>query len=364
MNKRVKKVLESLEADAIVITHKDNVFYLSGFDGEGCLFISPEKQSLITDSRYTVQAKREAPEFEIYEAKTSYIECIKDLALEGERVAFEAGTISFSDYEKLNSFGFDLIKTKGLVEKIREIKDSEEIDLICTATDILKECAEMFETIQPGITECELANLIEFNMKSYPFAKVGFDTIVAFGDNSACPHHKPTDRKLEEGMMVKIDYGVSYKHYNADVTRTVFVGDMTDKFKEIYNIVKDAKELAISEIKPGKTGKEIDKIARDYITKSGYGDCFGHGLGHGIGVTVHDGGSLSPRSETILQPGYVTSVEPGIYIEGWGGVRLEDDVLVTKQGALNLTQNIRQYDFSNRKELLLQEKKERYFFRK
>jgi len=357
MNNRVKKLLESLEADSILITNPNNVFYLSGFDGEGFLYISREEQVLMTDSRYTVQAKREAPGFEIRD-KGGYFDHLKDLVKKGDRMGFEPSCISYSNYvSKLKVLDCELVETWNLVENIRMYKEPEEIELICTASDILRETAEMFDTITPGTTESEYANLIEFNMKSYGFSQIGFETIVAFGDNAACPHHKPTDRKLEEGMMVKIDYGVSYKHYNADVTRTVFVGKPTDKFKEIYNIVKDAKDLAISEIKPGKLGGDIDKLARDYIAKYGYGDCFGHSLGHGIGVECHDPGGLSPNNKTELKPGFVTSVEPGIYIEGWGGIRLEDDVLVTKTGAMNLTREIRQYDWSLKKEMEINEKK-------
>ena len=354
MNKRIEKLLNNIETEGIIITNPVNMFYLSGFDGEGFCYISPEEKVIFTDSRYTVQAKGEAPGFDIVEG---FYDKLKDFISEGKEVSVEAGSLSYNQYLKLEKLGFKLKNTWSIVEKQREIKDSDEIELICTATDILKETAEMFDTICPGTTESALANLIEFNMKSYSFAQIGFETIVAFGENAACPHHKPTDRVLNEGEIVKIDYGVSYKHYNADVTRTVFVGKPDQKFKDIYNIVKDAKALAIDAIKPGVMGSEIDKTARDYIAKYGYGDCFGHSLGHGIGLECHDSGSLSMRSETELQPGFVTSVEPGIYIEGWGGVRLEDDIVVTQKGAFNMTKEIRQYDWSNAKELKLLEKK-------
>ena len=345
MKERILKLMDGLETEGIIITNPVNMFYLTGFDGEGFCYISSEYGIIFTDSRYTVQAKNEAPMFEIREGG---FDCLKDYIKEEEEVSVEAGSLSYNQYLKLSALGFKLKDTWGIVEKQREIKDPEEIELICTATDILKETAEMFDTLVPGTSECQLANLIEFNMKSYNFTQIGFETIVAFGENAACPHHKPTDRILKQGEMVKIDYGVSYKHYNADVTRTVFVGKPDQKFKDIYNIVKDAKEEAVNAIKPGVSGKDIDKIARDYIAKYGYGDCFGHSLGHGIGLECHDSGSLSARSETILQPGYVTSVEPGIYIEGWGGIRLEDDVLVTKNGSLNLTREIRQYDWTEK----------------
>lgn len=346
MKERIIKLLDMLETAGIIITNPVNMFYLTGFDGEGFAYISDEYGVIFTDSRYTVQAKKEAPGFEIAEG---WFDRLKDYIKEGEEVSVEAGSLSYNQHLKLDTYGFKLKDTWYLAEKIRQIKDPEEIELICTATDILKETAEMFDTIQPGTTEYELANLIDFNMRSYSFTKLGFETIVAFGENSACPHHKPTDRVLQDGETVKIDYGVSYKHYNADVTRTVFVGKPTDKFKEIYDIVKEAKQRAIDAIKPGVPGKEIDRIARDFIASKGYGDCFGHSLGHGIGLECHDGGGLSSGSDTILEPGFVTSVEPGIYIEGWGGIRLEDDVLVTKTGALNLTKDIRQYDWTEKK---------------
>ena len=360
MNKRTRKFLESMESDSYLVTNPDNVFYLSGFDGEGFLYISPDTQLVITDSRYTVQARGEAPEYEVIDACGGYFKPLKDYVKKGEKLAFEKNHISFANYEAhLVPLEAELIPTGGQCEKLRMYKDSEEIELICTATDILKETAEMFGCVQDGTKECEFANLIDFNMRSYAHTKIAFDTIVAFGDNAACPHHKPTDRIIEQGSMLKIDYGVSFKHYCADVTRTVFIGKPDDKFKEIYNIVKDAKDLAISEMAPGKTGGEIDKVARDYIAKYGYGDCFGHSLGHGIGVNVHDPGGLSPKNETELKPGFVTSVEPGIYIEGWGGVRLEDDILITQKGCMNLTSGIRQYDWSDAKALKLEEKKQR-----
>lgn len=345
MKERILKLFDMLETEGIIITNPVNMFYLTGFDGEGFCYISQERGVIFTDSRYTVQAKKEAPAFEIVEG---WFDRLQDYIKAGEEVSVEAGSLSYNQHLKLESYEFKIKDTWNLVEKIRQIKDPDEIELICAATDILKETAEMFDTIRPGTTECQLANLIEFNMKSYAFTQLGFETIVAFGDNAACPHHKPTDRVLEEGQMVKIDYGVSYKHYNADVTRTVFVGQPTDKFKEVYNVVKDAKEAAIDAIKPGVMGKEIDTVARDYIAKYGYGDCFGHALGHGIGLVCHDGGGLSQGSDTVLEPGFVTSVEPGIYIEGWGGIRLEDDVLVTKNGSLNLTRDIRQYDWTEK----------------
>ena len=346
MKERIIKLLDTIETNGIIITNPVNMFYLTGFDGEGFAYISNDCGVIFTDSRYTVQAKNEADGFEIIDGN---FDKLQDFIKEGEEVSVEAATLTYNQHLKLGNYGFKLKDTWSLVEEIRQIKDSEEIELICAATDILKETAEMFDTIQPGTTECELANLIDFNMRSYNFTKLGFDTIVAFEENAACPHHKPTDRVLNEGEIVKIDYGVSYKHYNADVTRTIFVGNPTDKFKDIYNIVKDAKSLAIESIKPGATGKEIDKIARDYISKYGYGDNFGHSLGHGIGLECHDGGGLSKKSDTVLAPGFVTSVEPGIYIEGWGGIRLEDDVLVTKTGAINLTKEIRQYDWTEKK---------------
>ena len=348
---RINKLLSDLIAHGIVVTNINNVFYMSGFTGStAILFISPDKQILITDSRYTLQATNECPDYEIIEHDINGpIVALKDFINTCEKkdnnlpvIGFEDTSITYSTYKDLTQLEATLTPTDGIIEKLREIKDSTEIQLIKKSAKILDKVANLFDNIEIGISEYELAANIEFQIKMNPYTEVGFETIVAYGENAACPHHSPIDTIIKEGSMLKIDFGSAYKKYNADVTRTIFIGKPDSKFLDIYKIVKDAKALAIEAIKPGMVGSEIDKIARDYIAKYGYGEYFGHGLGHSLGIECHDGMAFSKKSEVELKPGFVATVEPGIYIPNWGGIRLEDNIIVTETGSENIT-NIKEY---------------------
>ena len=343
--KRLNKIVKKLKnIPVILITDIENVFYLSGFTGSNAfLLISEENKFLITDARYTLQSSKECPDFEIIEyGKETLWQIISKLLPQNiSGLGFEANTISYNMYlemkEKLN---INLIETRTLVENLRYYKDRHEISLVRKAAKLIDKVTKKISTeIKPGVSEWEIAVKIEHLMREMGALKVGFDSIVASGINAACPHHSPTDNIIKENDMVKCDFGCVVNNYNADITRTFFVGEPDTKFKEIYQIVLDAQLKAIEAIKPGIVGKEIDKIARDYISDSGYGEYFGHGLGHSLGINVHDGPAFSPSSEVILKPGFIATVEPGIYIPDWGGIRIEDDVLVTKDGYEILTKS-------------------------
>ena len=346
--KRIQKLHELLinnQLENLIITDLENIFYLTGFTGSAAVLILHNKKSFIlVDPRYTIQAHNECIDSNIFEYKAipssqAIAELISNLKI--SEIGFEAENLTFANYTKLKESVSDLVKltpTSGLIASLRVIKDDFEIGIIKEAALIVDKTFEAVKgEIIAGLTEQEVAILIDNTMKKFGAAKESFDTIAAFGKNAACPHHTPTNTIIQKGAMLKIDFGPKYMHYTADITRTIFIGKPTDKFNEIYKIVLTAQQKAISAIKPGESGKYIDNIARDYIKSRGYGDYFGHGLGHMLGINVHDGPAFSQTSEVILQKGMVATVEPGIYIDGWGGVRLEEDIVVTQNGCEVIT---------------------------
>ena len=225
-----------------------------------------------------------------------------------------------------------------MIEKLRMIKTDDEIRTIRRAAEIADEAfSHILTFIKPGVTELEVSNELEFFMRRLGASESSFDTIVASGKRSALPHGVATGKTIENGDMVTLDFGALYDGYVSDITRTVAVGEPTEELKKIYHIVLEAQMRACSALKPGMTGKEADAVARDYIKDHGYGEAFGHSTGHGIGLEVHEGPGLSFRSDTVLKPGMVVTVEPGIYVPGLGGVRIEDDVLITEDGCELLT---------------------------
>lgn len=342
---KLRQKLASKKFDAVLISNIHNVFYLSGFTGStAALVVFPDKAYLLVDSRYTIQARNECPVVDVreYNAKSTIV-AISDLINEEKPISigYEADDLSVTTFRALRSNTNSSIKlrsTTNLVENLRAIKDQHEIGLIRKACEIVDSAfIAALSEIRVGMTEREIALIVDTNMRKLGADKDGFDTIAASGPNSACPHASPTSRFLAVGDFLKLDYGARFNNYNSDITRTVCVGSPSDKQKEIYKIVLDAQIKAIDAIAPGKTGKEIDSVARDYISAQGYGENFGHGLGHSLGIEVHDGSGLSKMSSVILEPGMVMTVEPGIYIEGLGGVRIEDDILVTDTGCEIIT---------------------------
>ncbi len=331
--------------DGFLATDISNVFYLTGFTGStAAAVVTHDECHVLVDPRYTIQATRECTSSQVteYTGKTTIVaagELINDLHL--ERVGYEDSHLTVSSYRRLRSKVNEtttLRATRGIVEKLRRIKDRREIEIVRKACGIVDATFEsILRDIRPGMTEKHVALLIDYTMRKLGADKDGFDTIAAFGPNSACPHASPTDDAIQPGGFLKMDFGARYRHYNSDITRTVCIGKPTEKHKQIYDTVLDAQLKALDAVRPGTPGKEVDSVARDYISSKGYGEDFGHGLGHALGILVHDGPALSQTSDVILEQGMIVTVEPGIYIEGWGGVRIEDDVLVTDSGCEILT---------------------------
>lgn len=343
--RRISDRIAQRNLDAILITDLPNVFYLTGFTGSTAAAVVAEGKSyLLVDPRYTVQARGECESSNVIEySGKSTMSAAADLIndLKPRRIAYEADNLTILSYRHLRSKvdrGVSLRSTSGMVDPLRRVKDSSEIDLIRRAAGIADATFKAIaHGVQAGMSEKEVALFIDSTMRRLGADREAFDTIAASGPNSACPHASPTDRRIQSGDNLKMDYGARYQMYNSDITRTVCIGKPSDRQRDIYQIVLDAQLRAIDAIAPGKAGREIDAVARDYIASKGFGDNFGHGLGHGLGILVHDGPAFSKMSDIILEPGMVVTVEPGIYIENWGGVRIEDDVLVTEDGGEILT---------------------------
>ena len=345
---RLRGELSNGGLGAILISQPENRCYLSGFTGSaGYLLISPQRAILATDFRYIEQAKGEAPDFEIVQTKGDLEGWLFKLTSELgiRRLGFEAGHLPFAIYRQLND-GLshipdepDLIPTDNLVEPLRALKESEELELISKAVELADAAFEYIRSIiRPGLKEREVAWELERFLRERGSEPLPFDLLVASGPNSALPHAKPTDRTIEAGEPVIIDLGASVGGYSSDLSRTLCLEGSDENFAIIYDLVSTAQLAAITEMEVGMSGGEADLLARAIIEQVGYGDAFGHGLGHGIGLAAHELPRLAPNSSTILADNMVFTVEPGIYIPGWGGVRIEDIVVMEGGKARRLSQ--------------------------
>ena len=354
LERRIERLRLKMAAgnlDAVLVSDISNVFYLTGFTGStAAAIVTGEACHVLVDPRYTVQARAECALSTVVEySGKSTVAAVGELLsdLKPRRMGYEADHLTVSLYRVLRSrtdSATAFRSTKGLVEALRRVKDAGEIELIREACGIADAAfSSIIREIRGGMSEKDVALLVDSTLRKLGADKEAFDTIAASGPRAACPHASPTDAVLEPGSLLTLDFGARYRQYNSDITRTICLGQPSAKQKEVYGIVLDAQLRAIDAIGPGKAGKDIDAVARDYIAAKGYGDNFGHGLGHSLGILVHDGPALSHTSEVILEPGMIVTVEPGIYIEGWGGVRIEDDVLVTESGAEVLTSATREF---------------------
>ncbi|MFH0768389.1 MAG: Xaa-Pro peptidase family protein [Chloroflexota bacterium] len=335
---KLRQKLAEKEIDGIFISQPENRYYLSGFDGSaGYLLITPQDTVLATDFRYTEQAKTEAPDYRIFQITSNTSDWFPRLLseLNLSRLGFEAGYITFALYRELLEIlnkaqpNLKLIATEGMVESIRAIKEPEEIELIARAADISDRAIDHINNMaHPGITEKEVAWEIEKFMRENGSQTLPFEVIVASGQNSALPHAKPSQRQISFGEPVVIDIGARVGGYASDLTRTICLGTPDDTFKKVYDIVLGAQLTALAIIQEGMSGAEADSLARTVIQEAGYGEAFGHGLGHGVGLVVHEQPRLGPNSTELLTSGMVFSVEPGIYLPDWGGVRIEDLVVI------------------------------------
>ena len=357
---RIRSLVEKLEekgVDALWVIQPENRRYLSGFTAEdpqltessGSLLIGPGRRLLLTDSRYAEQAKEEAEAFDIVTVKGDWMAEFSGLLgrLGLRRVGFEAGYLIWGTYEKLRenlqkgNGQVSLIPFEDTVEDMRKIKGPEEIEAIRASVRMVTTIVQQIPAwLRPGMTEKEIAWRIEDEARRRGAEGMAFPPIVASGANGALPHAVPTDREVVAGEPIVIDVGVKVNGYCSDTTRTLFLGKPKGIFLEIYKIVREAQLKAIEQIKPEVQSNVPDKAAREVISRAGYGEYFGHALGHGVGLATHEGPRLSPTKPEVLRPGMVVTVEPGIYIPGKGGVRLEEMVLVTENGAEVLTKDL------------------------
>ncbi|WHY65682.1 aminopeptidase P family protein [Neobacillus sp. SuZ13] len=333
--------------DGILITSPFNRRYISNFTGTaGVVLISADKAQFLTDFRYIEQATKQCQGFEIIKITGSIHEevAIQAKKLGIQKLGFEEDFLTYSSFKVYDKeIEAELVPISGVIEKLRLIKTDSELKILKVAADIADAAFKhILDFISPGKTELEVSNELEFFMRRAGATSSSFDTIVASGHRSALPHGVASDKVIEAGDIVTMDYGCYYNGYVSDITRTVAVGEPDAKLKEIYEIVLEAQLRGMAGIKPGLTGKEADAITRDYITEKGYGEYFGHSTGHGIGLEIHEGPGLSMKSDVVLEPGMVVTCEPGIYIPGLGGVRIEDDTLITKDHNEALTHSTKE----------------------
>ncbi len=337
---KLRQRLAEQEVDALLISQPENRYYLSGFDGSsGFLLITPQKAILATDFRYLEQAKIQAPDYEIFQITNNTADWFPRLVagLNSNRLGFEAGDITFAVYQQLTDTlskaesQLKLVPVDGLVESLRARKEPEELELITKAIEITDNAFEYIEDmIHADMTEKEVAWEIEKFLRERGSEAMPFDIIVASGPNSALPHAKPSSRTIHSGEPVIIDIGASCGGYSSDLTRTICLGTSDDTFNRVYDTVLRAYQAALSSVEAGMTGDQADRLARTVIEQAGYGEAFGHALGHGIGLATHEQPRLGPKSSEHLVDGMVFTIEPGIYLAGWGGVRIENDVIMEK----------------------------------
>lgn len=341
MSKRIDQLLASLSvlhAEAMLLHSPENMRYFSGYTGEGCIFVSAAALVILTDSRYTEQAKKQAPSFAVEELAIggfapSVAELCRKHGVTG--LGFEDDILAFTQYQK---FAETLASTKmvpvaDLCVKIRAIKDAGEIKLLRKACELTDLAFQHFLTIlKPGVSEIEISTELKYYMAKTHHVQPSFEFIVASGENGSMPHAIASERLIRQGDMVTLDFGAEYYGYHADMTRTVAVGKPSDRMLEVYQIVMEAQAKAAQALGPGVECRAVDSVARDLIRERGYGSNFGHGLGHGVGLQIHELPGLSAKSDMMLQPGMAVTVEPGIYLPGIGGVRIEDTCLITESG--------------------------------
>ncbi|MDH5696429.1 MAG: Xaa-Pro peptidase family protein [Dehalococcoidia bacterium] len=339
ISNRLQKLRQGLtekEIDGIFVSQPENRYYLSGFDGSsGFLLITPQDTILATDFRYIEQAKNQAPDYEVFRITDDMGEWFPALVgeLDLNRLGFEAEHITFATHRQLygilNKGKRKLIPVDGLVESLRAIKEPEEIELITRAAEIADAAIEYAEDkIHSGMTEKEVAWEIEKFLREKGSETIPFDIIVASGPNSALPHAKPSARAINTGEPIIFDIGARLGGYSSDLSRTICLGSHDDTFNKIYDTVLSAQLAAMAIIRDGMTSGEADNLARVIIEQVGYGEAFGHALGHGVGLACHEQPRLAPNSQQQLVDGMVFTIEPGIYLVGWGGVRIEDTVVM------------------------------------
>ena len=350
---KIRSAMGEQDIDTFLVMVGENRWYASGFTAEdtqfdessGVLLISERRLLLATDSRYDLQATREAPDFEIITYKKGLAEALPELLVDikTRRLGIESVRMTVLQFNELkqalekSGSAVELVPVQHIVENLRLIKDQSEIDTLRKALQLAESGLDRIKTfLVPGITEREAAWLLEKTLKEDGADGLSFPIIAAFGPNSALPHAVPGQRKLQPGEPLLFDWGVRLGGYCSDISRTLVVGEPQDPFEDVFQTVLDAQSKAIDAIKPGISGKVVDAVAREHIESRGYKGKFGHGLGHGTGLAIHESPRLSPIKDDVLEPGMVFTVEPGIYLPEWGGVRLENMVALMPDGPVVL----------------------------
>ena len=335
--------LGDLEVDALLVTGLTNVRYLTGFTGSnGQALVTGAESVFFTDGRYTEQSRHEVPDLHRVTYAATFGEALaaEAVRLGARRLGFEAHHVTVRSHERLGSAlaaasgGIELVACDEQVERVRWVKDDEEIELLNNAQSVTDQAFDdVLETLAVGMTEQQVARQLEALLRRDGADGLSFESIVAFGENAAEPHHEPNHRTLEEGDIIKMDFGALFGGYHADMTRTVAFGQPATELKKIHDVVRQAQQAGIDAVREGVTGAEVDAAARGVIEGAGYGDAFTHGLGHGVGLDIHEGPRLGREfTEHTLPSRAVVTVEPGIYVPGLGGARIEDMVEVMPDG--------------------------------
>jgi len=343
--RKLRRLIRSENVDALLVTNFNNVTYLTGFTGDDSyLLVTPKQEILLSDPRYTTQLEQECPglDLEIRQPGTSMLSSLAKLVRKFKlsTMGVESQSMTLGHYRSIEETcnKTELKGTENLVESLREIKDRDEIALLREAvSQAEKSFAIMRASLRGDQTEQEIAANLDYEIRKSGGRGCSFTPIVGVGPNAALPHYRPGNVRVEEDNFVLVDWGADHNGYKSDLTRVLFTGKPPAKMKKIYNIVLKAQMAAIDAIAPGVIMSDVDNAARSVIEKAGFGKEFGHGLGHGIGLDIHEAPRLAANQDRELQPGMVVTVEPGIYLPGLGGVRIEDDVLVTKNGHEVLT---------------------------
>lgn len=342
---KLRSLLKKEGTDALLVTSFVNVTYLTGFTGDDSyLLVTPKSDVMISDERYTTQLEEECPdlEFEIRGPGKQMLTTVAGVLTKGKfkKLSVEASSMTLGLHAGLSKAAPDceLVPSQGWVEELRMIKDKDEITRTRTACDQARRAFEVVRaSLKPDMSELDVARELEYQARRFGAKCLSFPAIVATGARAALPHARPTDQRLSEADFTLIDWGVNEGLYMSDLTRMVVTGKISPKLRKVYGVVLKAQLAGIAAIRPGVTCEAIDQAARGVIAKAGFGKQFGHGLGHGTGLEIHEAPRLAQNQTTVLAPGMIVTVEPGIYFPGWGGVRIEDDVLVTRDGHEVLT---------------------------
>ncbi|MBN2295092.1 MAG: aminopeptidase P family protein [Pirellulales bacterium] len=337
---KLRRAVKKAGADALLVTSFTNVTYLTGFSGDDSfLLVGRDNDVILSDGRYTTQLEEECPGLEMYirPGGQGMFDAVAKIVgkMKAGRLGVESQSMTVSLYNRLDKdlAKAALVPTDGLVENLREIKDKGEIAATRRAIELTERgFAVLRATLRPEKTEKQVADELEYQMRQFGAKSIAFPSIVAVGPRAALPHATPGDSQIGDSNHLLVDWGANEGQYNGDLTRVLLTGKISPKLERMYRVVLEAQRQGIEAVRPGAVAEDVDRVARKVIDEAGFGRYFGHGLGHGLGLDVHESPRLGVSSKTVLKPGMIVTVEPGIYLPGWGGVRIEDDVLVTRSG--------------------------------